>query len=224
LNRPSENKPSRHNQQAIAHFDEWSRTYGADRLTPWFTFYQSLAMSKLNIAEGYGFLDVGCGTGWAVREAAKRLKFGKACGIDISLKMIEKAISQTPIGHNTEFRAANSEAIPYPDESFSSILCTCSIHHYQNSLQALSEMRRVMKNDGTLVLLDAARDVSLAIWLQDRWRRQFERSHVRYYTTTEMKALVEKAGFSLVGEIISLNKFKDHGKLFTGLALLECTK
>ena len=85
-------------------------------------------------------------------------------------------------------------------------------------------MRRVMKNDGTLVLLDAARDVSLAIWLQDRWRRQFERSHVRYYTTTEMKALVEKAGFSLVGEIISLNKFKDHGKLFTGLALLECTK
>ncbi|NEO01876.1 MAG: class I SAM-dependent methyltransferase, partial [Moorea sp. SIO3I7] len=52
-----------------------------------------MAMSKLKLPERDSFLDVGCGTGWAVREAAKQLKSGKACGIDISPKMIENALA-----------------------------------------------------------------------------------------------------------------------------------
>jgi len=133
----------RHAQLAKARFDDWSDTYGEDRISPWFRFYQSLAMTKLKITEGWGFLDVGCGTGWAVREAAKQLRFGKACGIDISPKMIEKAVKQSPMDPNIEFRIGNSEAIPYPDDSFSSILCTCSFHHYPNPGRALAEMRRL---------------------------------------------------------------------------------
>ena len=214
----------RHAQLAKARFDDWSDTYGEDRISPWFRFYQSLAMTKLKITEGWGFLDVGCGTGWAVREAAKQLRFGKACGIDISPKMIEKAVKQSPMDPNFEFRIGNSEAIPYPDDSFSSILCTCSFHHYPNPGRALAEMRRVMKAGGRLVILDSARDVSFAIWLQDRWRRYLERSHVRYYTTTELKALVTEARLNLAGEITTINKFMDHNKVFTGLMLLESVK
>lgn len=214
----------KHTQQAMARFDDWSQTYDADRISAWLRFYQSLAMSKLEIAEGWGFLDVGCGTGWAVREAADRLQFGTACGIDISPKMIEKAMAHSPERQNIEFRVATSEAIPYPDESFSSILCTCSFHHYQNPIRALSEMKRVMKTRGKLVILDAARDLSLAIWLQDRWRRYLERSHVAYYTTRELERLVLEAGLSLLDQIITIKKFMDHRKMFTGLMLIQCTR
>ncbi|NEN97530.1 MAG: hypothetical protein F6K50_18970, partial [Moorea sp. SIO3I7] len=69
-----------------------------------------------------------------------------------------------------------------------------------------------------------ARDVSFPIWLQDRGRRYFEKSHVKYYTTKEMKALVAEAELQLVGEITTVNKFMDHNKVFTGLMLLECRK
>ncbi|NEQ63069.1 MAG: class I SAM-dependent methyltransferase, partial [Moorea sp. SIO4A1] len=167
-----------------------------------------------------------CGTGWAVREAAKQLKSGKACGIDISPKMIENALAQTRNGLNQtiEFQVANSEEIPYQDQAFSSIICTFSIHHYQNPVRALSEMKRVLKDDGSIVILDSARDVSFPIWLQDRGRRYFEKSHVKYYTTKEMKALVAEAELQLVGEITTVNKFMDHNKVFTGLMLLECRK
>jgi len=213
-----------HSEQAIARFDDWSRTYGEDRISSWFRFYQSLAISKLDLAQRWGFLDVGCGTGWAVREAAKQLKLGKACGIDISPKMIAKAVAETPSSNNTEFRIGNSEAIPYPDESFSAVLCTCSFHHYKNPIGALTEIRRVMKTNGKLALLDSARNVSLAIWLQDRWRRFFERSHVQYYTTSEMRSLLEKAQFKLTGEITTIKRFLDHKKTFTGLMLVECVK
>ena len=214
----------KHTQRAMARFDDWSRTYDEDRISAWLKFYQSLAMSKLRISEGWGFLDVGCGTGWAVREAADRLTFGTACGIDISPRMIEKAMAHSPKRDNIEFRVANSEAIPYPDDSFGSIVCTCSFHHYQNPIRALSEMKRVMKHGGRLVILDAARDVSFAIWLQDRWRRYCERSHVVYYTTRELELLVSKAGLILLDHILTIKKFMDHNKMFTGLMLIQCTK
>jgi ubiquinone/menaquinone biosynthesis C-methylase UbiE len=138
--------------------------------------------------------------------------------------MIEKAMAHSPKRENIEFKVANSEAIPYPDDSFASIVCTCSFHHYQNPIRALSEMKRVMKHGGTLVILDAARDVSFAIWLQDRWRRYFERSHVVYYTTRELELLVSKAGLILLDHILTIKKFMDHNKMFTGLMLIQCTK
>jgi len=213
-----------HARKSASRFDAWASTYDDHRLTTWFRFYQALALSKLNISEGSGFLDVGCGTGWAVREAAKHLRSGKACGIDISPKMIDKAISQTQVMVNIEFRVANSEFIPYPNESISSVLCTFSFHHYQNPLIALSEMRRVMRKTGKLVILDSARDVSSAIWLQDRWRRYFERSHVKYYTTNELKILVEQAHLRPIGNVTTLKRFKFRKKLITGLMLIECTK
>jgi ubiquinone/menaquinone biosynthesis C-methylase UbiE len=213
----------KHTEQAIERFNDWSNSYGDDRISSWLKYYQSLALSKLKISQGDYFLDVGCGTGWAVCEAATRLDGGKACGIDISPKMIEKASSQTPKRGDIEFRVANSEAIPFPDEFFNAVLCTCSFHHYQNPNRALLEMKRVLKKGGTLVLLDSARDVSFAIWLQDRWRRYFERSHVCYYTTGELRKLVSAVELH-VSEVTTIKKFMDRKKVFTGLALLECMK
>lgn len=213
-----------HGQQAAERFDEWASSYSDGRISAWFRFYQSMALSLLDLEEGEGFLDVGCGTGWAVRQAAESLKAGQACGIDISPKMIENAVGETLNSHNTEFQVASAESIPYANDSFSSIICTFSIHHYQNPVQALLEMRRVLKLGGSIIVLDSARDLSFPIWLQDRARRYFERSHVKYYTTKEMEELIKAAGLKLDGEMITIKKFRDHNKTFTALMLVKCAK
>jgi len=215
---------NRHAQDAAARFDNWATTYGDDRLSSWFRFFQAFAISRLDFSSGCGFLDVGCATGWAVREAAKQITCGKACGIDISQKMIDRAIAQAHMLTNADFQVANAEFIPYPEESFTSVLCTCSFHHYPNPLKALCEIKRVMKKDGTLVILESARDLSFAIWLQDLWRKHFERSHVRYYTRQELQALVEQANLRLAKEILTIKRLLFKKKLFTGLMLLECVK
>ena len=134
-----------HNRAASSRFDALASGYDQDRIAPWFRFFQELAISKLDISKGSGFLDVGCGTGLAVREAAKYLKSGQACGIDISPKMIEVAIAQTLRRTNIEFRVGNSEAIPYPNDTFSSVLCTSSLHHYQNPIKSLLEIRALVQ-------------------------------------------------------------------------------
>ncbi|OFX13830.1 MAG: hypothetical protein A2Z18_02405 [Armatimonadetes bacterium RBG_16_58_9] len=209
-------------EQAAARFDDWAATYDEDRISPWFHFYQTMALARLNLEKAPGFLEVGCGTGWAVREAARRVKNGPCSGIDISPKMIARAKLLSSDNPRIEYRVANAESIPYPDEAINSILCTNSFHHYAKPLQALCEIRRVMRKGGTFVLLDSARDVFFPMWLQDRWRRYFERSHVRYYTTREIRSLLMAAELNILGEILTIRKFMDHGKVFTGLMLVVC--
>lgn len=217
-------KIAQHEKKAADRFDQWADTYGNDRISPWFEHYQSIAMDELDLRPGKSFLDVGCGPGSAVRRAARVYEAAKSCGIDISPKMIDKAKKQSPKTNVIEFVHGSSEAIPYRDEEFDAVLCTCSFHHYQHPHQALKEMKRVLKKGGRMALLDPARDVSAAIWLQDRFRRYFEKSHVKYYTTKEMLDLMQESGFKPFKEIGTYKKIMDHKKAFTGLMLVACAK
>ena len=215
---------SDHLQKAADRFDDWACTYGEDRISPWFKFNQQLAISKLNLTYGKNFLDVGCGTGWAVREASKIIGNGKACGIDISPKMIEKAKIQSEGFKNVDFKIASSESIPFPDETFDAVICTCSFHHYENPNRVLKEFKRIIKREGKIVIIDAARNIFFPVWVQDRLRRMFERSHVKYYTTSEIKELITRHGLIMVNDITIIKKIMFHKKAFTGMMLIECKK
>ena len=213
-----------HASLAAERFNDWADGYGEDRLSGWFQHIQTTAMSAFDFAPGGKFLDVGCGTGWAVREAAKHLGSGVGCGIDISPKMVEKARRLSGGLHNVEFLTANAERIPYSDDTFDYVLCTCSFHHYSAPDQALSEIRRVLKKNGKFILADSARDLSWYIWLQDWLRRRFERSHVKYYTTRELAELLREADLPLCRSIESIKKLLFRGKLLTALAFCESSK
>lgn len=211
-----------HSQQAAKRFDPWAETYGTDRMSRWFQHYQGLALARLDLKGGAGFLEVGCGSGWAVTEAAKQLQSGPCCGIDISPKMIERAKGLAKDNSTTTFEIGDAEKIHYPDSTFHSILCSNSFHHYGDPGKALLEFHRVLSPEGTLVILDPARDLFFPIWLQDRWRRYFEKSHVQYYTRAELQALLKSTGWRNEGEIATFKRMFDHGKLFTGLMLVSC--
>jgi ubiquinone/menaquinone biosynthesis C-methylase UbiE len=213
-----------HDAEAAERFDEWAADFGDDRLAGWFLHYQQLALARLSLDESSWILDVGCGPGAAVRSAAAHLPRGKACGIDISPRMIEKAVGLARNLENVEFEVASAEAIPYPDGTFDAVVCTCSFHHYGRPFDALREIRRVLKGGGELVLIDSARDVSFPIWLQDRYRRFFEKSHRSYYTTNEMRHLLRTAGLEIVQPMETFRRVMHLGKLFTGLMLVKCVK
>ncbi|MCP5110075.1 MAG: class I SAM-dependent methyltransferase [bacterium] len=221
--RTTAEQPKQHAELAARRFDKWAGSYGEDRISSWFRHYQSLAISSLSIERRGGFLDVGCGTGWAVRAAAQQLGGGPCAGIDISPRMIQKASAHEG-STKCDFRIADVHSIPFPDETFGSILCTCSFHHYAKPHDALVEIRRVLSNGGRFALVDSARDLSIPIWIQDRLRRHLEPSHVRYYTTRELRELLEGAGFEIIGKIRQFKRIMHHGKAFTGLMMAVCRK
>jgi ubiquinone/menaquinone biosynthesis C-methylase UbiE len=98
---------------------------------------------------------------------------------------------------NVECVVADSEALPFPDATFTAVLCTSSFHHYPNPQKALSEMRRVLGAEGRLVVADGTADL-LSARIADRIMRLVDRSHIRLYRVGELEALLRDADFSHV--------------------------
>jgi len=212
------------NQQNVKRFDQWVRTYNGGRISSWLSEQQRRVLEWLRLEPDTWLLDVGCGTGRAVIQAAQRVTRGMACGIDLSPGMIDQAKRQTDGHSNIEFRIADAESIPYPPESFEAVMCTNSFHHYSAPLQALSEIRRVLKPKGELLLLDPNRGGCIWVWLWDRIHRIFEKGHVKYYSEQELLVLLRKAGFHDAVVVESNHGHFQKGKIGWAVSLLRACK
>ena len=209
-----------------AKFDKWSENYDQHKMSSWFKHTQKLAIKQLSLSKDSKVLDVGCGTGFATLYLGSILTDGQACGIDLSEGMIKKAKEKIPgeLETKVEFRQSGSDNIPYEDGKFDGIICTNSFHHYQNPLKSLSEMKRVLKPGGQLVILDTARNLSLYTWLWDRYLRIFEKGHIRYYTTKELKELLVQSKFSNIELKVCQNEVMKHGKFLASIMLWTAKK
>lgn len=163
-----------------------------------FQFLQKRVIALLNLREGQRFLDLGCGTGWAVRYAASIVQNkGEFYGIDISPKMLEKAKESCGSCENIHFYGADVETLPFENDYFDFIICTNSFHHYFTPSKVLAEVYRVLKPGGKLFILDATADGPI-IKIMDNWIRKRDPTHVRMYSTRELRALFSSAGLNHV--------------------------
>jgi ubiquinone/menaquinone biosynthesis C-methylase UbiE len=94
-------------------------------------------------------LDAGCGDGYA---SCKLAASGyKVEGVDIAGEMIQLARQQAgdlPV----RFQQADVNRLPFSDHSFAGILCINVVEFTESPLAALTELHRVLKPEGALVL------------------------------------------------------------------------
>ena len=188
---------SNHEVQTREKFDKWSASLTYQSLRTWLGFLQFQVLKRVAWAEVDSLLDIACGGGWAVNEAARRLqdKQGSAFGCDISEGMLHKTIGSRPDLSNAHFIAASAQSLPYRDGSFDVAMCTAAFHHFPDPGAALQEVRRVLRPQGRLFIADPCRDQSAGTWVWDRLHRWFEKGHVKYYRTDELLDLLHGAGF-----------------------------
>jgi len=110
-------------------------------------------------------LDVGCGNGFLLVEAAKRLTTGMATGIDIWLTDAGQQ-SGGAVRHNArlegvadriEVQDADARSMPFADDTFDVVLSGLMLHHAGGGAdreRVLREMVRVLKPGGRIVLYD----------------------------------------------------------------------
>ena len=102
--------------------------------------------------EGKSVLEVGCGGG-RVTSLLTRSSC-RLTAIDINERLIIKA-SKKVSGVN--FILSSGERLSFPDDSFDVVIFTLSLHH-QDSHQALSEAKRVLKQDGKIIVVEPVED------------------------------------------------------------------
>jgi len=98
-------------------------------------------------------LEVGCGEGTNLSFLHSISPDARLVGIDFSQDKIEFAQTK----NDFEFVCGNALALPFPDQSFSVVLCRDILHHINWDRDGVvREAIRVAKTDGTVVFFEAS--------------------------------------------------------------------
>lgn len=108
-------------------------------------------------------LDVATGTG-DLALAALKLNPEKITGLDISDKMLgiaREKIRKKGFVEKIKLIQGNSENIPFYENSFDVAMVAFGIRNFNNPLKGLSEMRRVIRHGGLIMVLEFSKPVLL---------------------------------------------------------------
>lgn len=112
----------------------------------------------VNLAPFPAILDVGCGTGLGLLEAARVLgPCRKLAGVDLSPGMIDVARARARAsGEPAVFTVGDAEALELPDGSFDLVICNSAYHWFADRSRAIKELSRVLRPGGQLLLTSLA--------------------------------------------------------------------
>jgi ubiquinone/menaquinone biosynthesis C-methylase UbiE len=137
-------------------------------------------------------LDLGCGKGLFL-EILKEYK-SHLYGADISPEMIKNA--QERIANYAELKVADSENLPWVDNTFDIIVCILSFHHYPSPEKSIEEMKRVLKNNGHITIAELWLPAPLRYLTNLYMKSKFNRTgDVKVYSKYEWLNMLENAGF-----------------------------
>jgi ubiquinone/menaquinone biosynthesis C-methylase UbiE len=94
-------------------------------------------------------------------------------GVDLSPDMLAVARARAEqLGRALELLEADAQDLPFPDNSFDTVVCTYALCSVLDDFLAVGEMRRVLRPGGRLILVDHVRSTVAPIyWLQ--WLYEF---------------------------------------------------
>ena len=118
--------------------------------------------------------------------------------LDVSSEMLKVAQSrEAKRSMHVSFLVADAEALPFPDESFDTVVSSLSTCTFPNPVAALGEMARVSRPEGRVLLLEHGRSdrERLGRW-QDRHEDQFAKP-LGCHWNREPLDMVRKAGLKV---------------------------
>lgn len=174
---------------------------------------EDLAINLLQNIRGEKLLDIGCGSGSLIFKA--RNKFDEFYGIDISpsrIEEVQEAVKQKfPDNSKLHFSTCDiNKGINFSDETFDAVTCIAVLEHIFDPYFAISEINRVLKNNGILIL-----EVPNITYLKYRiqllfgklpvtssplnWKEiGWDGGHLHYFTKKTLCKLLQESGFGII--------------------------
>jgi ubiquinone/menaquinone biosynthesis C-methylase UbiE len=161
-------------------------------------------------------LDIACGTGELEKMLLQESPHRSIIGIDISENMLAIARRKCQNCPQVFFILAKASALPFANNSFETIVSANSFHYFEDPEIVLQEMKRVLKLEGRIIIIDWCRDF---LWCKicDLFLKIFDRSHRQCYTQAEFHNLLTQAK-------LTINRAKKvRFGLFWGLMIVTVT-
>ena len=115
-----------------------------------------LAVDQIELPDICVIVDIGCGTGSALRYASLKINNGTLIGVDPVSRMIEIAQDMTkdhPGMDLISFKVGPAEDIPIDDDLADFVFAFDSIDHWQDIDSGINEVKRIIKPEGIFVIV-----------------------------------------------------------------------
>lgn len=171
-------------EEKIAPFDTLSQEYDQ-----WFDRHQAIFQSELEAlrkvipTKGVG-LEIGVGTGQFA--AAFGIKFG----LDPSQAMLDIAKSR-----GIEVTKGIAESLPFEDDYFDFVLIVTTLCFVDSPFKALSEVKRVLKSGGSLIIGMIDRNSALGKKYEAKKQDNPFYRNAHFYSAEEEIQLINQLGF-----------------------------
>lgn len=142
-------------------------------------------------------LDLGCGGGIAVRHFSRTFKDAHVYGLDRSSDMVDLASRVNAAGVKSgtvEILHGDAESLPLPDSSIRVVGIFDTINFWENHRRSFSEIRRVLAEDGIIVIVNGYPEVGT------KWY-----DFVKFKNVEEYNTLLRDTGFQPLG-----NEVRNH--------------
>lgn len=153
-------------------------------------------------------LDAGCGTGALAHALAPHV--GEVVGVDVSAEFLAAARESAP--PNCVFVEGDVQALPFAYGEFDLAGCLRVLHHVRRPELVVSELVRVTKPGGKILIVDQLGAVDpVRSSEQDRFERARDGSHQRLLPDADVRSLLDANDLVVLGNEV-VRERRDVGK------------